>query len=87
MFCSDRLFVGEIASEFYVKRSLAHGKVCPTLLLRTCCQQCSGEVAPSAGEEGVLRLFAEILKVTIIGTKVFVGNNSLLYAAASHMWF
>lgn len=30
---------------------------------------------------------AGILNGTIIGTKVFVGNNSLIYGAASHMWF
>lgn len=87
MFCSDHLFVGEIASEFHVKRSLAHGKVCPTLLLRTCCQQCSGAVPPPQVRRGYCESLLGILNVTIIGTKVFVGNNSLLYGTVSHMWF
>lgn len=30
---------------------------------------------------------AGILNATVIGTKVFAGNNSLLYGAAGHMWF
>lgn len=81
------MFVGGFASEFHVKRSLAHGKVCPALLLCACCQQYSSEVPPSTGEDGVLGLSAGVLNDTIISTKVFVGNKSLLYGAASHMWF